>query len=1125
MASIEQQRHALEVLKYINKAITNLRLYPEQSVQVINAVEKAYTELKIYLRLYQSLRFGLHKGVPTLNNTLFGRKEREQLDALLLVDVLAKAGLQVMTLTPGVDRRRFKQVLSFFTASPEQIHKAGGGVAFVKNAGLPAIFLEEDKESVNQKRVVVRNFTDLLQQIMNTGVQRDDISSFLLASQGGQQQNDKIHRDLSNKDKGITILAAAVCFVLQHLQQEGIYGTSPEFNQLLENVSAVLKDEEIRVIADRTATLLLVNLDNQSLSLLFCQTFATRFGAALLKSLIAAINKDSFGTLVDLLRQEKERFADSLSLEDADQRRLVEGTCQHLLESVKGRQLCAVEIMGMTEKQRQSKRLQAGLGALAQGNLDGLRNSEVLLHLPATFERLIVNKKESIAAAIIQTLVGGLKLDNEELRLRSGQSLGLIGEKLVSLDYWEWLEKLTPIFLQLLKRIEDADDTCHRFVVILQEIMTHAQKEGQEEQVDKILSLFYAIRYGGLGKSVEMRTVVGQVQDKAVQRNVLESYLKRCFEKPIDEQYCQKIVMCGPLGIQFLLDALLMNDKRPERIRLLKILAGVGEKLPSLLLDRLQEPMPWYGKRNLLRLLGETGDERDVSAVRGYLSHDDLRVQSEALSCINKLSDQKKKQYLLDALSLISEKLKFQVVQALASVVDEEVVGVLVDLLKDEKYFSSDIKTILLVSICETLGRSGSLQAQKALQLLSGKKDVRPKNMAKEVWQAAQRGLALLDVNRRQQKEGPVELQKTAKHAVMQAQSMQDRSEKEYVPVTNLAEEQKIYVLLGQNKKADAKALLFDLISTMASLQQFDQAEILCQRLAEIDPLALDDILKATALLEEQRSVAIDQAQVTNWGEMGIYDFLTTEEFNTLYSSMEHVTYATNETIVAHGDPQQRLFFVNKGRVKLFFRDLHGNDILLKIVGPGEVFGIDSFFKASVSTVEVASVGTVDVFVLTQEALRKWQNIFPGMEAKLQDFCQQFVEHESLKVMAIDRRVMERLNCEGRLAMAVLDDQGKVTGIALQGDMGDVSIGGIFFTIRISQKRHVSLLLGRKVLVSLLGGPPDSPLTSGVAGVVVAIYVQDPTNGDLVSYVQYAVHVQFDQPLRETDLATVVCGG
>ena len=592
IASIERQQHALEVLKCINKAITNLRLYPEQSAQVINAGEKAYTELKIFLRLYQNLRFGLHKGVPTLNGTIFEKKEREQLDALALVDALGKAGLQMMTLTPVMDRRRFKQVLSFFTANPEQIYKAGGGVAFVKNAGLQSIFLEEEGRSEGPHQVVVHNFADLLQQIVDSGVRRDDISLFLLPREGKSPQNNKLQRDLSKGDKGAALFAATICFVLQPLQRERVYVISPDFSQLLENVSAVLNDDEFRVAAGRAATLLIGNLDKQSLGLLFCQIFVTRFGVELFARLVAAIDKESFSALVDFLRQEKERLADFLSPENEEQRLLVEEACQHLLETVKGRQLYAVEIMGMTEKQRQSKRLQAGLGALARGNLDGLRNNEVLLHLPATFERLVINKKESIAAAIIQTLVGGLKLDDAELRLRSGQSLGLIGEKLVSLDYWEWLEKLTHTLLRWLKGLEDADDSCRRFVVILQEIMTHAQTAGHEELVDRILSLFYAIRSGELRKTVEMRTVVGQVQDKAVQRNVLASYLNRCFKKPIEEKYCQKIVMYGPIGIQFLLDALLMNNRRPERIRLLRLLVSVGDKLPSLLLDRLREPMP-----------------------------------------------------------------------------------------------------------------------------------------------------------------------------------------------------------------------------------------------------------------------------------------------------------------------------------------------------------------------------------------------------------------------------------------------------------------------------------------------------------------------------------------------------
>ncbi len=1121
MSSLDRQQHALEVLKFINKAITNLRLYPEQSVQVSNTVEKAYSELKTFLRLYGSLNFGLHKGVPTLDGVIFERKGREQLDDLSLVDFLDKAGLTGMALAQGLDRKRFKQVLSFFTTHHEQIHKSGGIAAFVKDTGLGAVFLE-DSDDVAQEQIVTHSFSNYLQQIMATGVRRDQLLSLLRQGEEKQQHEEILH-ELTGSDKGADVFVATVCFALQDLQRAGVYGVSSDFNQLLEDMSAVLKDEEIQQIAGGAVSKLVVNLDKVSMALLFCQPFASRFGESLFATLVAVIDKDIFRSLIDFLRQEGERLAGSLDQADAESSQLVNESCQRLMETVKGRQLHAIEIMGMTEKQRQSKRLQAGLIALTRGNLDGLRNKEILLHLPVTFERLIINKKENVAAAIIQTLVGGLKLEDEELRLRSGQSLGLIGEKLVSLEYWGWLEKLTATFLFWLRKAEAVDGTCTCIVGVLQNILTHAQKRENEDLVDKILPLFYAIRSGTLGKTIEMRNLVGQIQDKAVDQSVLQAYLDQSFVKPIKAMCCQKIVMHGPLGIQFLLDALLTNNRRPERIRLLKILASVGGELSSLLLARLQEPMPWYGKRNLIRLLAATGDEGDVVAVQGYLTHDDLRVQSEALSCIYKLSDKKKKQYLLEALPLVSEKLKFQVVQALAAVVDEEVVGVLVELLQDEKYFSDDIKTTLLVSICDTLGRSGSAQAKKALQLMTGNENVRSKKMAKEVWQAVQRGLILLDVSRRQQKERHFEIQKSSKDAVRLARSWQERSGAVYQPVTNLAEEQEIYTLLGQNKKAVAKGLLLDLISTMSYLRQFDQAEVLCQRLIEIDPLAMEDIIQATDLVEEQRVASGDQGQSLSW--VGLYDFLTTEEFNAFYASMEHVTFSPDENIVDQGDLQQRLFFINKGRVKLFSRDLHGNDILLKTVGPGEVFGVESFFKVSAWTINAASVGTVDVFVLPYEALRRWQNSFPDLELKLKEFCHQFVEHDDDKIMVIDRRGTERLKLSGRLAIAILDDQGKETGTVLQGENGDISTGGISSMVRVSQKRNIRLLLGRKIFVHLPDGPTGSQLTSGVAGLVVAIYVDGSNHGESAAYVHYSVHIQFDQPVQEADLAAVASGG
>jgi len=1130
MGNVDRQQHALEVLKSVNKAVTNLRLYSEESAQAKNAVEKAYSELKIYLRLHKTLCFGLdiglnnglHDGLPTLDGIVFERKAREQLDALTLVDSLAKAGFERMTLSQGIDRKRFKQFLSFFTATPEQINRAGGSAPFVEQIGLANVFCTKGEAKGEAKGVEGQcdagTFAGCHQKMLAKGGRQGDILSLLHTGQG-ELERQEVRDVLRDVATGGEILAAGVCYVLQSLPQEGALAISPEFNRMFDNINTALSEEEARRITGGAAAWLMAHLGRESLPLLFCQRFAGAAETAFFSSLVAAVDKENFRFLVDFLQREEERLA-ALPDPQGESVLLVSNTRQHLLETVKGRQLHALELMGMTEKQRQSKRLQAGLNALAQGSLEGLKNKELLLHLGAAFERLMENEKENVAAAIIQTLVGGLRLEDEELRHRCEQVLAVIGEKLVALARWGWLEKLSPTFLHWLRIAETVDDSWNRFAAILQGLLLHAQKTGKEELAEKILSLFYAIRSGALEKPEEARARIGRVQDQGVDRDVLGRYLQQCFERPIEEMHCQKILMSGPLGIEFLLDMLLANNKRSERIKLMRILARVGASLAPRLLARLSKPMPWYGKRNLIRLLSATGEEKDSGAVHAYLSHEDLRVQGEALSCIQRLSEKKRKQELLDALFLVSEKLRFQAVRALASVVDEDVVGVLVELLRDEKYFSPDSKTTLLISICETLGRSGSLQALKALQAFIGKEGVRPKNMAEEVWMAARRGVDVLEASRREKKRKDAENGKEPVTAEILDPLTAEGAAGEYAPVTNLAEEREVYVLLGQNRMVAAKSLLLDLVSTMSYLRRFDQAEALCRRLVEIDALALEEIVRATEIVEEQKALSVEQEQGMKW--MDVYDFLTTEEFNCLYSILEHVTYTADENIVANGDLQQLLFFINKGRAKLYYQDPQGNEILLKTVGTGEVLGGDSFFKASAWTVNAASVGTVDAFVLHREALRRCKNSCPELESKLETFCRQLGEQDSLKVTAINRRRQKRFPFSAQLVMALLDDSGRTTGTAATCEAVDISTGGIAFTIRLALKKNVRLLLGRPVHVSLPGGRPECQLTSGMTGVVVAIYGQGASKDASAAQGGYSMHIQFDQPMLEAELAILV---
>lgn len=1113
MAGSEQQQRAVEVMKSLNKAVTSLRLYPEQSAQVMNATEGAYADLKAYLRFYQILDFKLHKGVPTLDGVIFDRKCREQLDALSLVDALDKMGLPAMVLAQGIDRKKLRLIISFFTATPEQIQRSGGAVGLVEKYGLEAVFLEKEKEDSLQNQKVVFSFSEYLSQLISSGVRKED---FLLFLQTTFEQPKRGAR-IEGTDKDAKVLAAGVCHSLLAIQDGELFQRSGLFFNLMRNLQSVVDENDALVLVKKLSFLLATNLTEEALALLLAQQYEEPFGQLLHMQLVAAMEKESFRRVIELLRREEEKNGDPLMPEEEISLQLLRETSKRLMSTAKGRQLHAQELMGITEIQRQGKRLQAGLNALARGSLDGLRNKEIVLHLPATFERLLQNKKESIAAAILQTLVSGLKLSDEELQERAAHCLSSLGEKLIVQGYWDWLEKLTPTYLLWLRKTDGVDETIVSLIKVLQKILTHAQSAGHEDVVDTILPFFYAVRSGSLVKKSGFRDQVALVQDQSVDPRVLQDYLDRCFVKPREEMFCQRIVMHGPVGIRFLLDTLLVNTKRPERIRLLKILSGAGAMLSVLLRSRLQEPMPWFGKRNLLRLLAATGNEDDVAGLHRYFTHEDLRVQQEALSCLCRLAGAKKKQHLLRALPQVSEKIKFQVVEALSSVVDEEVVGVLGELLQDEKYFSADVKKNLLISLFNTLGVSGSQQAQKILLQFAGGGD-RSKGASDEVWQALQRALSVLEAHRRQIRQKAADVQKVTRERLRKVTSSTTTgADVKYTPVTNLAEEEEVYLLLSQNRKSAAKKILMELISTVTCLRLLEQAEVLCQRLAEIDPQALDDILKAREWIEEQKGRMAEQGPVMSWVE--VYDFLTTSEFNGLYSVMERVTYGQDENIVSQGELRPQLFFLNKGRVKLFCKDPQGNDILLRILGPGDVFGADSFFRSTVWTVNAASVGSVDLFVLSREALKKLLTGLPDLESKLKEFCQQFTAQEAVKVIAVERRMQGRLDFSGRLVVSLLDEQGQPSGTVLQGENGNISQGGMNGSVRGGLKKTSRMLLGRKVLVSLPGNSVHS-LSAGVPGFVVAVFsVGDGVGSDLSgSSGCFVLHIQFDQPLAEDEL-------
>ncbi len=324
--------------------------------------------------------------------------------------------------------------------------------------------------------------------------------------------------------------------------------------------------------------------------------------------------------------------------------------------------------------------------------------------------------------------------------------------------------------------------------------------------------------------------------------------------------------------------------------------------------------------------------------------------------------------------------------------------------------------------------------------------------------------------------------------------------------ITSYPEEQRIHEVFDQGEKEKGKKLLLELIMTAAKQRKFTDAENLRKWLMDVDSMALTESIKAAKIIEEEKASSVDKNFINVWPALSAV--LEPSDFFTLYHSLEHRHFAKGEMIAKQGSKQSALYFINSGRVELFY---NGNDgsTPIKTLGPGEILGSATFFEASVWTLSARSLDA-DLSLLKVDNLQDLKEDHPALESNLNDFCLRFrIPYESIKKVGRDRRVLERKRISGRVAMALLDREGKDAGSGVRGDLFDISIGGLSFFLRISQKKNARLLLGRKVRFTL---PLKGDRTFSITGDILAVRSQ-PVVGN-----EYSIHSRFERELNPSEL-------
>lgn len=91
-----------------------------------------------------------------------------------------------------------------------------------------------------------------------------------------------------------------------------------------------------------------------------------------------------------------------------------------------------------------------------------------------------------------------------------------------------------------------------------------------------------------------------------------------------------------------------------------------------------------------------------------------------------------------------------------------------------------------------------------------------------------------------------------------------------------------------------------------------------------------------------------------------------------LRASMIEVALRKGEALFTEGEPGDRLYVIQEGKIKLGQSSVDGRESLLAVLGPGEMFGELSFFDPGKRAASAVALTDAVVLGLGNEQLRPW---------------------------------------------------------------------------------------------------------------------------------------------------------
>jgi len=329
----------------------------------------------------------------------------------------------------------------------------------------------------------------------------------------------------------------------------------------------------------------------------------------------------------------------------------------------------------------------------------------------------------------------------------------------------------------------------------------------------------------------------------------------------------------------------------------------------------------------------------------------------------------------------------------------------------------------------------------------------------------------------------------------------------------NLAKQKALLKQYISNHEVDkAVTVLCRMAVRCAQQGNFDQADSYRDLLYEVDNSALVAIMKVNEFIELEKRRFRNTNFKHSWPDF--FKKLSAEEAKAFFYALQTVEFQDDFTILKQGKPNERLYLVDSGQLKVIFKS-RGQEVLIHQLARGNIFGEDTFFSVNVCTASVISLSTVHLKYLDQHHLRRLEENFPVIADSLAHICSGGRRiYDYLKAKELDRRTAKRIHLKRKIAVQLLTAESRhPMQRTLQADLWDVSKHGLCFHMESKNREFVRRLIGRSMGVRIKLEVDGRPKVAAVTGMVQGVQNQGRKN--------FSIHMKLNPPFSHAAMATI----